>query len=398
MSKILTKTVKKTTLLSVVLAVIMAVAVVIGVLCGVKGWGVFNKSALMKDSNALTVTVNYSVYQTRLDEVQDACDDVFSELNLKASYVMKGEMSGEENEVVYVFDKDVDLSEAKAALETKFEGMKANEWKDVLVFVTVASASETVISNLAEYYVLGGIFAAIALAALVFAYAAFRQGLAKGILTAVCAVVSVAVTAALMIITRIPVSASVMYVLAASALVATLTTTFFFNKIRENEKKGECASAEELVETSLATKEIGLFFVLAGVALVLMGAVATNGVRWFAIQSLVALVVASFVGLLFAPALYLPVKEAADKKPVKDAYVGAKKTSTKVKKTVEKVAPVAETPVEVAPVEEIPTEEVVEETPVEEVPAEEVVEETPAEEITAEEPAEETNAEENPAE
>ena len=179
MSKILTKTVKKTTLLSVVLAVIMAVAVVIGVLCGVKGWGVFNKSALMKDSNALTVTVNYSVYQTRLDEVQDACDDVFSELNLKASYVMKGEMSGEENEVVYVFDKDVDLSEAKAALETKFEGMKANEWKDVLVFVTVASASETVSSNLAEYYVLGGIFAAIALAALVFAYAAFRQGLAK---------------------------------------------------------------------------------------------------------------------------------------------------------------------------------------------------------------------------
>ena len=193
-----------------------------------------------------------------------------------------------------------------------------------------------------------------------------------------------------MIITRIPVSASVMYVLAASALVATLTTTFFFNKIRENEKKGECASAEELVETSLATKEIGLFFVLAGVALVLMGAVATNGVRWFAIQSFVALVVASFVGLLFAPALYLPVKEAADKKPVKDAYVGAKKTSTKVKKTVEKVAPVAETPVEVAPVEEIPTEEVVEENPVEEVPAEEVVEETPAEEITAEEPAEET--------
>ena len=58
MSKILTKTVKKTTLLSIVVAVILAAAIAVGIICGVKGYGVFNKSALLNDSKTLTVSLN----------------------------------------------------------------------------------------------------------------------------------------------------------------------------------------------------------------------------------------------------------------------------------------------------------------------------------------------------
>jgi small subunit ribosomal protein S16 len=99
--------------------------------------------------------------------------------------------------------------------------------------------------------------------------------------------------------------------------------------------------------------------------------------------------------LFFAPAVYLSVKTCLGEKPVKDGYVGAKKTSTKEKKVFASKK-VEEAPVEVAeeaPVEETPAEEVAEEAPVEEAPVEEAAEEAPVEEAPAEEVAEEKTKE-----
>ena len=83
---------------------------------------------------------------------------------------------------------------------------------------------------------------------------------------------------------------------------------------------------------------------------------------------------------------YLPFKKKVDAKPVEGAYIGAEKTSTKIKKIFTK----KQEEKKVAPVEAAPAEEVVEETAeeVEEAPVEEV-EETPAEEVV-EEATEET--------
>lgn len=389
MSKILTNSVKKVKLLSILMAAVLAVAIVVGVVCGVKGWGVFNKNAMLDDSNTLTVSLNQYAYNSYLEEVEDICEEELKKVGV--AYEMKGEMSGDESEIVYVFASDAKLEEAKAALEAKFNALKNDAESNLNgAFITVATNSEKAVEVLAEYYVLRGVIAGVVLAVLVCAYVMLRYGLNMGIVAGVSTLVGTLMTAALFIITRIPVTASATYALAAGALLTAVTTLFTLNKLRANQNAegAEAQTAEELVVSSLATKEIVALTALAGVALVIMGAVATAGVRWFAVLSLAALLVAAFIGLVYAPALYLPLKAAADKKPVKDAYIGAQKTSTKIKKIFEKKSAK----------EEVKAEPVVEETPVAEEEFEEASAVEEGTEETAEEVVEEASAEEAPVE
>ena len=358
MSNILAKTVKKVNILSVIIALVLAAAIAVGIVCGLNGWSVFNKDALLKDSNTLTVSVNQFVYQSDLEKVEKECETVLGEYGI--AYEMKGEMSGDDSEIVYVFASDVDLTAVKTALETKFASLIASEdaWEGTSV--TVAVNSEAVVGVLAQGYVLRGIIAGVVLSVLVFAYVAIRYGLFMGIVEGVSTVLGTLLTTALFILTRIPVTASVIYVIAVSALLTAVMTIITLNKIRENAQKAEGQTSEEVIASSYATKEIVLLTAFMGGALVIMGAVATGaGVRWFAILSLVALLVAACIGLVYAPALYLPFKKIIDSKPVEGAYVGAGKTSTKVKKIFEKKVEVKEE-VKAAPVE-APVEETAEE-------------------------------------
>ncbi len=368
-------------IVSVIVGVILAAAIAVGIVCGVQGWGVFNQDALLKDSQTLTVSVNQYVYSSNLEKVESECEAALAKSGI--AYEMKGQMSGDVSEIVYVFDKDVDLTAAKTALENKFADLIANnaEWKGTTVIV--AMNSEEAIGTVAEGYLVRGIIAGVVLVALVFAYVAIRYGLYMGIVGGTATAVGALLTVALIILTRIPVTASVIYVIAVGALLTAVMSVIALNKIREEE--GE----------TIACNEILTLTALMGIAIILVGAIATNGVRWFALLSLLALIAAAVIGLLFVPAMYAPFKKVLDNKPVEGAYVGAEKTSTKVKKVYEKKAPVKEE-VKTAPVEEAPLEE--EEEAAEEVEeVEEATEETeaPAEEPATEEaPVEEVAAEE----
>lgn len=362
MSKFLKKAVKKPGVISIVVAAVLAVAIIVAVICGVTGNGVFNSSKLLKDSQNITITVDQATYLTKIDDVEDICEDAFKDL--KVSYTLKGEMSGADSELVYVFDKDTDLTDAKKALEDKFAALVAGDWNGS--FVTVSANSEEVGSVLAKHYVLRGVIAGVVMMVLVFAYISLRYRLGLGLLALRSVLVGTVLTAMLIALFRIPVTVSVSYVFAAAALLSALTTVFVLNKFRADNETED-----------FANKEVLLFTAIGGIALVVIGAVATAGVRWFAILALIALIVAAFIGLIYAPARCLEWKAVADKKPAKGAYVGAKKTSAKAKKTPAKAEEVEENLVE--PVAEEPVEEAVEE-PVEEAPAEETVEETPVEE------------------
>ena len=402
MSNILKKTAKKTTILSIIVAVVLAAAIVVGILCGVKG-SVFNTSAQMKDSKTITISMNQYAYSTKLDEVEAVCESTFGKLDVQ--YELKGEMSGDESEIVYVFNSSADLTNVKATLETKL-AEKAEAWG---AFITVSSNSEEAVSVLARHYTLRALIAGAVIAVLVFAYVSLRYKLGVGIVTAVATVLGMALTASVAILARIPVTSSIAYVIAVAGLLSAVTTLLTMNKLRANLKKEGAneLSAEDLVVDSIATKEIGLLTAFAGGAFVLTGALAASNVRWFSILSLIGMLVAAFIGLLYAPAMYIPVKKIADKRPDRNVtYKGAKKTSTKVKKQYVKATPVAEAPVEEvaeepaveevveeeAPVEEV-AEEVTEEPAVEEAPVEEAVEE-----VVEEAPVEETPATEESAE
>ena len=386
MSKILTNTVKKTAGWIVVFTYILVAAVAFGIIFGAKGYGVFNKSAVLDDVNTLTVSMNQHAYLTELDTVEDACEEVFADLDI--SYQMKGEMTGDESELVYVFDESVSLRKVEAQLEAKIAELQ----KDALdgTFITVATNKLETAEFLAKDYALRGVIAGLVMIVLVYIYAAIRFGIGKGVLAALGTLCSIGLTAAVMVFTRIPVTASVSYVFATAGLLGAVASIITLNKIKAAEKAEGASemSAEQVIVAASAKKEVMPITLVSCAALVVLALVATTNVKWFALAAIVGVIAAAIAGLKFVPALYVPMKEAADKKP-KEGYVGAKKTSTKEKKVFAKkvvsVAPVVEEPA--APAEEVEEVEEAEET-VEEIPAEGPAEETIEE--TVEETVEET--------
>ena len=380
---------KKWTLWSIIIAVVLIAAVALGIV-----FGGFNGATSMDDAKTLTVTMNKLVYNTQLEKVEEICENEFGSLKYVAE--KKGEMSGDDSEIVYVFDADADLAALEEALNAKFEAA-TNGGELNGSFISVTTNEEAVVSTLAKDVVLRGVIALAVFAVLAFAYVSLRYKLDMGIVAAICVVLSGALTAAIAMIVRIPVTASLVYVICVSALMTAVTVLLTFNKIRANAKAEEAISAEELVSSSVASKEICKLVWLTGGAIVLVGVVSgvasliSAGVLsttfWFAVQAVVAVLVAWFMGVVYAPALYLPFKAAEDEKnegKTKTDYQGAKKTSAKVKKvfapkaSAKKVELVEE---EVKEEAEATVEEAVEET------VEEAVEETedaPAEEVTEE--------------
>ena len=142
--------------------------------------------------------------------------------------------------------------------------------------------------------------------------------------------------AATLLLVRIPLTNSFVYVVALAAPVTAAFVLLTMNKLRGALKEKSELSNEELIVENVAVKETSWIAVLGGVSLILVGAIATTAVRWFAVCALIALVVSFFVGVLVAPAWYLPIKNAADKKAAsrpKNGYVGAEKQEKKEEKT-----------------------------------------------------------------
>ena len=377
MSKILTKTVKKATLWTVITAVILAVAVVIGCLFG------FNKSATVSNSRMMTITVEqYGFYNEDLrEEIEEQCEKVFKKLDMDFTYEMKGEMSGD-SELVYMFKKSVSATKfatAEDSLQEIFDTRYQTQGDklEAIEVDVMGNADVEVIASTEKNFLLRGVIAGVIFAVLAFAYVSLRFKLQMGILTAGSILVTMALTTALAVIVRIPVTYSAIAVVAVSALVTAALVLLTLGKLRAKAKEAT-ADAEEALLANAPEKEILTVAACGGIALVVMGVIATTTVRWFAVLALLGLIASVFVSLIFAPSVYLPLKKIADKKAEKNTnYKGAKKKS-KEKKAFVKAAPV-----------EAKTEEVVEET------TEEVVEETTEEvvEEATEEVVEETTEE-----
>ena len=363
------KKVRNVNILSIFIAAFLLIATALGVVLGVKGYGAFNTSKYLQDSKTLTISLSNYAYSSQLEDLEGYCEDIFNEKGVSYTYVMKGEMGGADSEVVYVFTKDVALEEVQKAVQDKFDNLKEGAWNGALVKVAVNDLE--VVNAVAEGYILRGVIAAVVVAVLVFAYVFIRNNLNMAVTAGVSTLIGTALTVALAIFTRIPVTTSVAYVVVFGALLTAIVTVMTLGKLRDNEKK-EFATAEEYVEESIAVKEILLLTAVLGGVLVLVGGIAMPIVRWFALLALLAVIASAFVGLVFVPALYLPFKKAADNAPAKDGYIGAQKTSTRIKKIFTKKA-------KAAPVEDEMEEEF------EEAPVEEIVEETAEEAAETEE-------------
>lgn len=330
MNKLLTKTVKKVTIMSIVIAVLLIASFLLTFFVGA------NYGITTDDMETLTVTVDDYHFnnETSIAKIESVCESTFTAEKVDPKATYRGEMSAD-SELIFVFESGTNLTNAKAALKTAFatEQAKADSIINAAE-ISVSTGSEVLKAEIAWNFVWRAVGAAALFAVLAFIYTAIRFGLNKGILTAVCALLAPALSAAVVLLTRIPFTTACFYAMAISSMITTVFVLLNLNKLRANLKSEEFAqkSAEDQIVESTATRDITVFTAIMGIALILVGAIATSAVRWFALASLVSLIVSAAIGLLFAPALYLPMKKLADKKAASvtaSGYQGAKKASDK---------------------------------------------------------------------
>lgn len=325
MNKIIKKTVGKINLLSIVSAAIVIVAVVVLAVFG------FNRDATIDDVQTLTVNVNQYAYTEYSDEIEKICNDAFDELDLSYVYDMKGEMSGDESEIVYVFKKGTDLTAAVEKLNTSFAVATTGEGVLSGALIRVTTNSEVSLDKLPQHALVRTAIAGVVFALVVGLYLAVRQNVLNGLTSVAAMTVSMALTCALVLITRIPLTGTILYTFAFNMLFTAIATVFTLNKITAKAKENADMDAEELVSENVAVKEVGLFSVAIAVALVLVGAIATSFVRYFALTAVLSLVAGVFSALIFAPALYLPLKRYADKKQAQRSRYDYKKGVSETK-------------------------------------------------------------------
>lgn len=323
------KKVDKLTLVSLIIAIVVAVSIVITAIFGV------NYSATERDSETLTITVSSYLYDSENTRtaVEDTCQAEFDKQGVKAMYTQYGEMSGTEDEIVYVFEAGTALDKVADALNKTFDSKTAENgaWYGFEVSANVTTEIAPVKIAPLNYILTAVAITVFAIVA--FIYVALRFRAFIGGLTAIAIAVSAIATTALLLVTRFPFSYSVFSCIAVSALLTAIFTLLSSSKLRaslkaETEKKAdEKTPAETLVEKSVAWKEILTVAVVLAVALVFIGAIATTSTRWFALGAFIALAVSTAVSLFFAPALCVPMLEKANANALakSSAYKGATK-------------------------------------------------------------------------
>lgn len=325
MSKILAKTVKKGMLLTVIVTVIMVASIVIGAIFGFNGF--------YSDNKTITVTIEGgTAYEERLSDLQDECEKSFG--GLKAKYVVEGELAVATEELVFVFSKKADIKTVKEALETKFsvDAATINE-KWASTEISVSSSEDQVVSTVPHLYILRTVIACVVLAGLVFGYAALRYKWQIGAIAGISTAVSMALTTAVVLLTRVLVTSAIGYVVAASGLLTAALVLFSVHKLKAAMKEENAErSAADLVVSSIAVKET--VFACAGlaIAVLLVGILGQTVSAWFAVSALIGILVTAFVVLMFAPSIYLPLKVWSDARPVKSSYKGAKKAVSEAAK------------------------------------------------------------------
>lgn len=330
MNKFLTKTVRKGTLLTAIIVIILACATVVGALFG------FHKNAVVSDTKMVTVSVSQYLYRSEMEQLKEECDTALSSVDIV--YELYGEMEGDESELVFVFNSTEDVEEAKTKLADRFAVMTAEEGEWEGWTITVGMTTSKTISSLAKNYVVRGIIAGAVLAVLAFIYTVIRYKWCMGITAGLCTVLSMALTAGIIIATRVLVTSTVMYAILGSGLLAMITVLFTFNKLRANMKSEAAAekSVEELVVDSVAVKENLLLGGWLGGALFLIGILGGSAIAWFSLSAVIGLAVAMLLGIFYAPAVYLPLRRCADKIAAKNPKSGYKPAKAKKEKQAEK--------------------------------------------------------------
>ena len=282
--KFTNRVIGKPVLLALLSLIVIVAGIVVAAVCG------FNRAATTDDAKVLSVNLENIIYEQKLEDVEELCEKTFEKADVDYNYAQYGEMQGGNQELVYVFDKDVDLSAVETVIETALKAAYPDNFSYVTTHV------ETVEVSLPTNYIVWSAVASAIAAVLAFIYVSIRHSLAAGLSLCAAMLFGFGLTFSVFALTRIPVTASFTYLMPFAMLVTAIMAMCTFSKIKDLAKseKGKELSAKELTEESVATKEILTFAIVVAVALVLVGAIATYTLRINAITALIALVFSTF--------------------------------------------------------------------------------------------------------
>ena len=338
MSKMM-KTIGKLKLWTLLGVVLIVAGIVIAAVFG------FNADTTASDYKTLSVKLDSYETGARVERIDEICTGEIDKAGLTVLYSQKNEFSNSSCEMLYVFSEDVTTEKLDALKNAVSAVLETESGSGVLynTFVYATAGDEVVSSVLPEGYLWRAALAAAVALVLEFVYVSVRYKLNMGVTATVSSLMAVLLTVALTALVRIPVTTFVAYAAAFAMLYSMATGLVIFSRMRSAFKSDEYKekSAEEAIASSVPAKGILFFAAACAVALVLVGAIATAAVRWFAVTAFLGLLAATFSSLLFLPAMYLPLKKSADKKAALRARYDYKKESAKDKRRAGKGEPAA---------------------------------------------------------
>ena len=267
------KTSPKWILWSVITAVIVVIGVVIMAIFGV------NNAVHTQSTQKLVVNVQMAktFYEEERDDIEAICEKAIEDAGLTALAVSYDDVSTSEHELVYSFDFDADLTALKDALQAELR--EAYPDQD---FATTMSYRQSVLENLPggrTGFLVRNVLAGAVMAVIVFAYVSLRYKLWNGITTFVSAVATAAIACSLVVVTRVVITASVMYGVLFAMLVSIVLSVLFAAKAEAAEKQnGALTDAEAVSEAVPVCDTVKLCGGIAA-ALLVVGGVFSRGWR-----------------------------------------------------------------------------------------------------------------------
>lgn len=316
------KTSPKWILWSVITAVIVVIGVVIMAIFGV------NNAVNTQSTQKLVVNVQMAktFYEEERDDIEAICEKAIEDAGLTALAVSYDDVSTSEHELVYSFDFDADLTALKDALQAELR--EAYPDQD---FATTMSYRQSVLENLPggrTGFLVRNVLAGAVMAVIAFAYVSLRYKLWNGINTFVSAVATAAIACSLVVVTRVVITASVMYGVLFAMLVSIVLSVLFAAKAEAAEKQnGALTDAEAVSEAVPVCDTVKLCGGIAAALLVVgvVGIFCAANFAWFALVAAFGLLAAAYSALILAPSVFLALRKPFAKAAAEKARYDYKK-------------------------------------------------------------------------
>ena len=291
-----------------------------------------NTSPEYGSEKTLKIHVNSYYSEERVNAVETACAKVFSDKSVDESY-KRVERSASANDytIVYSFKGDFSnekLNELRTEVAAKLTGENGalNGIDEDLVSVS-ASSSVPHTARSAHFILRAAIAGGVLLVA-VFVYTAIRHKLAGGVIAAAITLVTLALTTALTVIVRVPVSSTCANALFLSTVLGAVYGVAVAGKMRkaETNEENEGLSAKEIVAKEMPEKPLLIATCALAVGIVLIGAMGISPVQWLSLIALLGLASAYFTAGILFPSIYPPIFEKLQKKRAAKRRYDYKKT------------------------------------------------------------------------